>query len=220
MSVKDICSEDQKSMLTCPHNRVLFNASAVWCVHSPRFFLQRLMIAVWRFCRGLIGPTRQFGKGALYHGHLWGLLVGVLLPLPFWWWQRRFPKTRLKYINIPVLLNGATFIPPATGINYSSWFVTGFIFRESPPPHPLVYLVGSRKLTSRAQSTSFAGAASSGGPSSTTSSPPHSTRGRCLVSSLSSSPFRCLRMPRSPSIGGGTVHRLTVCPLQTSSCGG
>jgi len=67
----------------------------------------------------------------MYPGHLWALLVGVFLPLPVWWWQRRLPNTRLKYINIPVFLNGPTFIPPATGINYSSWFLVGFIFRES-----------------------------------------------------------------------------------------
>ena len=87
------------------------------------------MVALVR-CRGLIGPTRQFGFGSLYHAHLWALLIGAALPVPFWWWQRRFPNTRLKYINVPVFLNGPTFIPPATGINYSSWFVTGFIFRE------------------------------------------------------------------------------------------
>jgi len=36
-TVSDICSEDQKSMLTCPHNRVFFSASAIWCVPSPLF---------------------------------------------------------------------------------------------------------------------------------------------------------------------------------------
>lgn len=36
----------------------------------------------------------------------------------------------MRYINVPVLLNGASYIPPATGINYSSWFIVGFIFRE------------------------------------------------------------------------------------------
>ena len=91
--------------------------------------------------RGLIGPTRQFGSGSLYRGHLWALLVGALLPLPFWWWQRRYPDTRLRYINIPVLLNGPTSTPPATGINYSSWFLVGFIFREHHFPSPLVDLV-------------------------------------------------------------------------------
>ena len=84
-------------------------------------------------CRGLIGPARQFGSGSLYHGHLWALLLGAGLPIPFWWWQRRFPNTRLKYINIPVFLNGPIYIPPATGINYSSWFLVGFVFRECHP---------------------------------------------------------------------------------------
>jgi len=107
-TVPDICAENQKSQLVCPHNRVFFSASAIW---------------------GLIGPTRQFGSGSLYHGHLWALLVGAFLPIPFWWWQRRFPKTRLKYINIPVFLNGPIYIPPASGINYSSWFLVGFIFQ-------------------------------------------------------------------------------------------
>jgi len=92
-------------------------------------------------CRDLIGPTRQFGPGSLYHGHLWALLVGAFLPLPFWWWQRRFPDTRLKYINIPVFLNGVMYIPPATGINYTSWFLVGFIFREYHPPPPLLDLM-------------------------------------------------------------------------------
>lgn len=29
-NVKDICSDAQKSNLTCPHNQVFFTASAVW----------------------------------------------------------------------------------------------------------------------------------------------------------------------------------------------
>jgi len=33
-TVPDICTENQKSMLTCPHNRVFFSASAIWCVTS------------------------------------------------------------------------------------------------------------------------------------------------------------------------------------------
>ena len=39
-TVPDICSEGQKNMLTCPHNRVFFSASAIWCVSpspSPLF---------------------------------------------------------------------------------------------------------------------------------------------------------------------------------------
>ncbi|KAG9120714.1 hypothetical protein FRC07_003674 [Ceratobasidium sp. 392] len=107
-NVKDLCSEDQPHKLTCPHNQVYFTASAVW---------------------GLIGPRRQFGKGELYHPELYALVFGALIPIPFWLWQRKFPQSRLKYVNMPVLLNGPTWIPPATGINYSSWFVIGFLFQ-------------------------------------------------------------------------------------------
>jgi len=48
-TVKDICTEGQKSMLTCPHNRVFFSASAIWWVPSSSFFLcgSELMIAVF-----------------------------------------------------------------------------------------------------------------------------------------------------------------------------
>jgi hypothetical protein len=107
--VSDICTPNQKDFLTCPHNGVYFSASAIW---------------------GLIGPTRQFGNGTLYHGYLYALIIGALLPVPFWLYQVWKPTTRLRYLNIPVILNGPTYIPPARGINYSSWFVFGFIFRE------------------------------------------------------------------------------------------
>ena len=42
-TVPDICSEGQKSMLTCPHNRVFFSASVLWCVLSSLFPVS------WRF---------------------------------------------------------------------------------------------------------------------------------------------------------------------------
>lgn len=107
-NVHDMCAINQKDSLVCPHNQVFFTASAVW---------------------GLIGPGRQFGTGALYHPQLFGLIIGALLPIPFWLWQRRYPSSWIKFISTPVLLNGVSNIPPATGINYSSWFAVGFIFQ-------------------------------------------------------------------------------------------
>ena len=80
-------------------------------------------------CRGLIGPQRQFGKGSIYYPFLYALIIGAFLPFPFWFWQRRYPNSWTKYVSTPVLLNGVSFIPPATGINYSSWFVVGFVFQ-------------------------------------------------------------------------------------------
>ncbi|KAK2464416.1 hypothetical protein APHAL10511_003564 [Amanita phalloides] len=107
-NVRDICAADQPSLLTCPHNQVFFTASAVW---------------------GLIGPSRQFGAGSIYHPQLYAIIVGALLPLPFWLWQRRRPQSWIRWVSTPVILNGVSSIPPATGINYSSWFLVGFVFQ-------------------------------------------------------------------------------------------
>lgn len=79
--------------------------------------------------RGLIGPTRQFGVGSIYHPHLYCIIVGVFIPIPFYLWQRRYPKSWVRYVNTPVVFSGLSAIPPATGINYSSWFFVAFIFQ-------------------------------------------------------------------------------------------
>lgn len=107
-NVPDICDPNQRSQLTCPHNQVFYTASAVW---------------------GLVGPSRQFGNGSVYHPHLYAMVVGAILPLPFYFWQKRYPNSWIKYISTPVILNGVSSIPPATGINYSSWFAVGFVFQ-------------------------------------------------------------------------------------------
>jgi OPT family small oligopeptide transporter len=107
-NVPDICSPTQSSHLTCPHNKVFFSASAIW---------------------GLIGPSRQFGHDSIYNPQLYAIIAGALLPLPFWIMQRRRPDSWAKYVSTPVVLLGLSYIPPATGINYSSWFAVGFVFQ-------------------------------------------------------------------------------------------
>lgn len=87
------------------------------------FFLLR------SFDRGLIGPSRQFGVHSIYYPQLYAIIIGCFLPLPFWLWQRRYPNSWAKYISTPILLNGVSYIPPAVGINYSSWFAVGFVFQ-------------------------------------------------------------------------------------------
>ncbi|KAK4703743.1 hypothetical protein P7C70_g2476, partial [Phenoliferia sp. Uapishka_3] len=104
----DLCDPHQSSLLICPTATVLYSASVVW---------------------GLIGPRRQFGIGVMYNPILWAMAIGAILPFPFWFLSRRYPKHWVSQVNIPVLLTGATFMPPATGINYSSWITFGFIFQ-------------------------------------------------------------------------------------------
>lgn len=79
--------------------------------------------------RGVIGPSRQLGRGSMYYPEVYALLFGAFLPIPLWIWQRRYPTSWIRYINTPLVLTSISSIPPATGINYSSWFLMGFIFQ-------------------------------------------------------------------------------------------
>ena len=136
-NVPDMCSPDQESQLVCPHNQVYFTASVIWCV--PASSLSPRQRARERVCspaasfllrrRGLIGPSRQFGEHSIYYPQLYAIIAGAILPIPFWLWQRRYPDSWTKFISTPIILNGVAYIPPATGINYSSWFAVGFVFQ-------------------------------------------------------------------------------------------
>jgi hypothetical protein len=53
------------------------------------------------------------------------------LPIPVWLWARKHPRSWVRNINFIVLLNGPTSIPAATGVNYASFVLVGFIFRAS-----------------------------------------------------------------------------------------
>ena len=127
-NVSDICHPNQISQLTCPHNQVFYTASAVWWVLGS-YVLCYLFYIYLPQLRGLIGPTRQFGTGSIYHPHLYAIIAGVFIPMPAYFWQRRFPNSWTRYVSTPVIIAGLSAIPPATGINYSSWFLVGFIFQ-------------------------------------------------------------------------------------------
>ncbi len=79
--------------------------------------------------RGLIGPSRQFGIHSIYYPQVYAVIVGAFLPIPLWWWQRKRPNDWNKYLSTPIMLNAITYVPPATGINYSSWISVAFVFQ-------------------------------------------------------------------------------------------
>ena len=130
-TLPDICERHQPNRLTCPRNRVFYSASAIWYVSHWEGAQKRKLTPNPCACvhRGLVGPTQLFGPTGTYRYLIFAMLIGAIAPIPFWLWQRRFPYTRLKFINLPVMLNGPTLAPPANGINYASWFIVGFIFR-------------------------------------------------------------------------------------------
>lgn len=79
--------------------------------------------------RGLVGPQRLFSQGAQYSTMVYAALIGAILPIPLWLWVRRNPRSILRNLNLPVLINGPLGIPPANGVNYASWLVVGFVFQ-------------------------------------------------------------------------------------------
>ncbi|KAI8459070.1 oligopeptide transporter 4 [Phakopsora pachyrhizi] len=107
-TVPDMCDKHQANLLTCPNTSVFYSASVLW---------------------GLLGPQRQFGEGTTYRPIVYFTFVGAILPIPFYLMTKRWPNSWLKYVNLPVLLLGACWIPPATPINYSSYILVGFIFQ-------------------------------------------------------------------------------------------
>ncbi|KIO27853.1 hypothetical protein M407DRAFT_22904 [Tulasnella calospora MUT 4182] len=107
-NIPDLCTSDQKDKFTCPGVRVFSTASLIW---------------------GGIGPARAFNQGSLYYPTLFFFIIGAVLPIPFYYLAKRFPRGWYKYINIPVAFTGIGNLPPASGINYSSWTLVGFIFQ-------------------------------------------------------------------------------------------
>ncbi|KAK0208614.1 glutathione transporter [Desarmillaria ectypa] len=106
-NIEDMCLSTQKDGFICPTTNIFATASLIW---------------------GGIGPARMFGRGATYNPLLWFFLVGAILPIPFYILARRYPHSHWRFANMPVFLAGVLAIPPASGINYASWALVGFIF--------------------------------------------------------------------------------------------
>lgn len=65
----------------------------------------------------------MFSPGHLYHPMVYWALIGAVLPVPFYLLAKRWPNSWIRFVNIPVMLTGCAYIPPATGYNYASWCV-------------------------------------------------------------------------------------------------
>jgi len=107
-NITDFCSPGQADGFSCPTIQTFATASMIW---------------------GGVGPSRLFSTGKIYNPLFWLFLVGALTPIPFYILARRHPLSFWRYINMPVFFAGVGSLPPASGINYSSWALTGFIFQ-------------------------------------------------------------------------------------------
>ncbi|PWN48303.1 small oligopeptide transporter [Violaceomyces palustris] len=106
-NIKNICTHEASDKFTCNSTRVFGTASEIW---------------------GLIGPAKLYSSGKQYNNLLWAFLVGALFPAIVWALSKKWPKSFVRLINAPVIFTGTGNLPPATGINYTSWIVVGFVF--------------------------------------------------------------------------------------------
>ncbi|KAF7503798.1 hypothetical protein GJ744_003239 [Endocarpon pusillum] len=105
-----LCTPSAINGFSCPLARVHFNGSILW---------------------GVVGPARFFGRGALYRPLIWAFLIGAIAPMVVWLIGRRRPKTSVwRKINPPVLFGSLSWIPPASGLNFSVWAVVCFAFNH------------------------------------------------------------------------------------------
>lgn len=107
-NISGICTPDASDRFICPGTKVFSTASVIW---------------------GLIGPKLQFSAGQQYHALLYFFIIGAVMPIPTYFAAKRWPHSFLRYVSWPVIFTGTGLLPPATGINYASWALVGFIFQ-------------------------------------------------------------------------------------------
>ncbi|KAK0391235.1 hypothetical protein NLU13_0736 [Sarocladium strictum] len=106
-NVRGLCTPEAVSGFSCPIARVHFNGSILW---------------------GVVGVGEFFGPGALYRALVWCFPLGAFLPIPLWLYSRKNPKSILRKVNLPVVFGAMSWIPPATGLNFSVWAVVCYVF--------------------------------------------------------------------------------------------
>ncbi|KXG45401.1 Uncharacterized domain UPF0507 [Penicillium griseofulvum] len=105
--VPGLCTPEAINGFNCPIARVHFNGSILW---------------------GVVGPQRFFGPGGLYRPLVWAFLVGAVAPLGAWLLGRHSKKSFWRMVNFPILFGSLSWIPPATGLNFSIWALVCFVF--------------------------------------------------------------------------------------------
>lgn len=106
-NVPGICTTEAINGFTCPLARVHFNGSILW---------------------GVVGPGEFFGPGATYRSLVWCFLIGAIAPIPLYFYSRNKKHSIIRKVNLPVLFGSLSWIPPATGLNFSVWAVVCFVF--------------------------------------------------------------------------------------------
>lgn len=108
-NIPGICTPNALNGFTCPIARVHFNGSILW---------------------GVVGPARFFGHDALYRPLVWAFLIGAIAPIGVFILGRHQKRSIWRKVNLPVLFGSLSWIPPATGLNFSVWALVCWLFND------------------------------------------------------------------------------------------
>ncbi|KAJ1952311.1 hypothetical protein EC988_003623, partial [Linderina pennispora] len=103
-TIKGMCTPEGMPF-TCLQANTFFSASVIW---------------------GLVGPERMFGTESIYHSMMYLFILGLLLPIPFWLYTRKYPDSWVKHIHTPMLFIASGYMPPAPSHVYFNWWVGCF----------------------------------------------------------------------------------------------
>jgi OPT family oligopeptide transporter len=106
-NIHDICTPKQSDGFSCPNGRTTYSSSVIW---------------------GAIGPGRLYSAGKIYSGLLHFFWIGALMPVITWAIWKKTGQEIWTKVNWPLIFVGTWNVPPATGINYSSWALVNWIF--------------------------------------------------------------------------------------------
>ncbi|KAL2754403.1 hypothetical protein ACRALDRAFT_1063252 [Sodiomyces alcalophilus JCM 7366] len=106
-NVSGLCTTEAVNGFTCPLARVHFNGSVLW---------------------GVVGPGEFFGPNATYRSLVWFFLLGAVLPIPLWLYSRGRKNSIVRKVNLPLMFGSMSWIPPATGLNFSVWALVCYVF--------------------------------------------------------------------------------------------
>ncbi|KAF9434053.1 hypothetical protein BGZ76_008652 [Entomortierella beljakovae] len=105
-SQEGVCETNKT--FSCPSANTFYSASVIW---------------------GVISPNRMFGPSSIYNPINYFFLIGLALPIPFYYLRKWFPGSFFENVHIPVLLAATSMMPPAKAYHYTNWLALGFIFQ-------------------------------------------------------------------------------------------
>ncbi|KAI8867405.1 OPT superfamily oligopeptide transporter [Ramicandelaber brevisporus] len=105
-SVENMCQDKPGNQWTCNSAATFYSASIIW---------------------GLIAPKKTFNDQD-YRVTLHGFWIGALLPIPFYFLQKRYPNSWIRNVHVPVILSASGLLPPAPPALFINFCVVGFIF--------------------------------------------------------------------------------------------